>query len=50
MLFLLAVVLFHLGLGIGLSQSPQAGNFLCLTALAIAGLNVWWIVRGRWRK
>lgn len=44
-LFLLAVVVFYLGLGIGLSQSPMYGNLLFLTALAIASLNVWWMVR-----
>ena len=44
-LFLVAFVVFYLGLGLGLSWNPMAGTVLWLVALAIAGGNIWWMAR-----
>ena len=43
--FLLAVVVFYLGLGVGLQFSPTWGAVLWVVAAAIAALNVLWIIR-----
>ena len=43
--FLLAVVVFYLGLGVGLQVSPTWGTALWAAAAAIAALNVLWIIR-----
>ncbi len=45
LLFLLAVVVFYLGLGLGLQFSPILGTLLWVAAAAIVTLNVLWIVR-----
>ena len=45
LLFLLAVVVFYLGLGLGLQFSPILGTLLWVAAAAIATLNILWIVR-----
>jgi len=44
LLFVLAVLVFYLGLGIGLAFSPLAGAALWLVAGAIALANVLWLV------
>ena len=43
--FLLAVIVFYLGLGVGLQLSPAWGTALWVAAAAIAALNVLWIIR-----
>ena len=47
LLFLLAVVVFYLGLGVGLQVSPILGTFLWIAAAVIAALNLFWILRSR---
>ena len=47
LLFLIAIVVFYLGLGIGLQFNPNLGTILWLVAAAIAGLNLLWILRSR---
>ena len=47
LLFLIAIVVFYLGLGIGLQFNPNLGTILWLAAAAIAGLNLLWILRSR---
>ena len=47
LVFLLAVVVFYLGLGVGLSQNPLWGTLLWLAAVAIGVLNVKWMRRAR---
>ena len=44
-LFLVAIVVFYLGLGVGLQISPVWGYVLWGVALALVLLNVLWIVR-----
>ena len=46
-LFLVAVVVFYLGLGVGLQVSPTWGTVLWIVAIAIALLNILWIIRSR---
>ena len=43
--FLVAVVIFYLGLGVGLAFNPLLGTLLWILALAVAGLNLYLIVR-----
>ena len=47
LLFVVAVVVFFLGLGLGLQFNPTLGTLLWIAAAAIAGLNVLWIFRSR---
>ena len=47
LLFLLAFVVFYLGLGLGLAWNPLVGSLLWLAAGAIAALNLVWILRSR---
>ena len=47
LLFILAVVVFYFGLGVGLQFNPALGTLLWLVAAAIAALNILWIVRSR---
>ncbi len=47
LLFLVAVAVFYLGLGIGLSRDPAVGTLLWLAAALIAVGNLWWILRRR---
>ena len=49
LLFLLAFVVFNIGLFVGLQVNPNGGTFLWLAAAAIAGLNLLWILRSRKR-
>ena len=44
-LFLVALVVFYLGLGLGLSWNPTVGTLLWLAAALIAAGNIWWMVR-----
>ena len=47
LLFALAVVVFYLGLGVGLAFNPALGTLLWIVAAGVAALNVVWIVRRR---
>ncbi len=47
LLFIAAVLVFYLGLGIGLQFNPTLGTLLWLVAAAIAGANVVWLLRSR---
>ena len=47
LLFLLAIVVFYFGLGVGLQYNSNLGSALWITAAAIALLNLMWIVRSR---
>ena len=47
LLFLLAVVVFYLGLGLGLQLNPILGTLLWLVAGSIVALNLFWILRSR---
>ena len=44
-LFLAAIVIFYLGLGVGLQISPAWGYVLWGAAFALVTLNILWIVR-----
>ena len=46
-LFLVAFVVFYLGLGVGLQVSPTWGTVLWVVAIAIVLLNIVWIIRSR---
>lgn len=43
--FLVAVVIFYFGLGVGLAFNPTLGTLLWVAAFAVAGLNVFWMIR-----
>ena len=47
LLFVVAVVVFFLGLGVGLQYNPNLGTLIWITAGAIAALNVLWMFRSR---
>ncbi len=47
LLFLAALAVFVLGLGIGLTQNPTFGTLLWLAAALIMAGNLWWIL---WRS
>ncbi len=47
LLFLLAVVVFYVGLGLGLQYNPGLGTALWVAAGAIVALNLFWIQRSR---
>ena len=47
LLFLLAVVVFYFGLGVGLQFNPALGTLLWLVAAAIVALNLLWMTRFR---
>ena len=47
LLFVLAVVVFYLGLGVGLQFNPALGSVLWFVAAAIVALDLVWIVRSR---
>ena len=49
LLFVIAIVVFFLGLGIGLQYNSNLGTLLWVAAAAIAGLNVLWMFRS-WAK
>ena len=45
LLFLAALVIFYFGLGVGLAFNPTLGTLLWVAAFAVAGINIFWIVR-----
>ena len=47
LLFVMAVIVFYLGLGLGLQFNPTLGTILWLVAGALVALNLLWIVRPR---
>lgn len=47
LLFLMAVVVFYVGLGVGLQHNPGLGTALWVAAGAIVALNLFWIQRSR---
>ena len=47
LLFVLAVIVFYLGLGLGLQFNPTLGTSLWLVAGGLVALNLLWIVRSR---
>ena len=47
LLFVIAFVVFVLGLGVGLQADPGVGLTLWIVAIAIAALNGLWILRSR---
>ena len=46
-LFIVAVAVFYVGLGVGLTANPTAGTLLWLAAAAIIAANIVWLVRSR---
>ena len=44
-LFAAAAIIFSLGLGVGLALNPTLGTFLWIAALAVAGVNIFWMIR-----
>ena len=49
-LFVVAVIVFYLGLGIGLTANPTLGTALWVVAITIAVANLYWILRSRFAK
>lgn len=47
LVFVVAAVVFFLGLGIGLSQNPAIGTLLWVVAAGIAVANAIWMTRRR---
>ena len=47
LLFLLAVVVFYLGLGVGLQFNPTLGTLLLGASAGLVALNLFWISRSR---
>ncbi len=47
LVFAVAAVVFFLGLGIGLTQSPAVGTLLWVVAAGIAVANAIWMTRRR---
>ena len=47
-LFVLAVAVFYLGLGIGLQSNPTLGTILWISSGAIVALNIAWMLRRRY--
>ena len=47
LLFLLAIVVFYFGLGVGLQYNSNLGSALWVAAAAIALLNLIWMFRSR---
>ena len=45
LVFLVAVLIFYFGLGVGLAFNPTFGTLLWLLAAAVAGINIFWIIR-----
>ncbi len=45
LLFLVAIIVFYLGLGTGLQVSPRLGTGLWIVAGAIAAFNLIWMLR-----
>ena len=47
LLFVLAVVVFYLGLGVGLAFNPALGTILWVVAAGLVAVNLLWIFRSR---
>ena len=47
LLFLLAIVVFYIGLFLGLQVDPQLGTLMWVTSAAIIALDLYWIHRSR---
>ena len=47
LLFLLAVVVFFFGLGVGLQFNPTLGTLLWVASAGLVALNLFWILRSR---
>ena len=47
LIFAVAIVVFFIGLALGLQFNPNVGTLLWFTAAAIAAGNLAWIVRSR---
>ena len=47
LLFLLAVVVFYLGLGVGLQFNPTLGTLLLVASAGLVALNLFWVSRSR---
>ena len=47
LLFVLAVVVFYVGLGLGLQYNPTLGTVLWFASAAIVALNLLWMRRSR---
>ena len=47
LLFAVAIVVFFVGLGIGLAANPTIGTVLWLTAGALIAVNLVWLFRSR---
>ena len=47
LLFLAAIIVFYLGLGVGLQVSPLWGTVLWIAAGALIAVNILWLVRKR---
>ena len=47
LLFLLAAVVFYLGLGVGLQYNPTLGTILWVASAGLVALNLFWILRSR---
>ena len=50
LLFAIAIVVFYIGLFIGLQVNPNVGTLLWLVSAAIVVVNVFWIVRSGRRR
>ena len=48
-LFLVAILVFYAGLGVGLQYNPTLGTVLWIAAVVIAVLNIYWLSRRRSR-
>ncbi len=47
LLFVLAIIVFYLGLGLGLQFNPVLGTLLWIVAGTVVALNLFWILRSR---
>ncbi len=47
LLFFVAIIVFYLGLGIGLAANPIVGTLLWLAAAALIAANLVWLLRTR---
>ena len=45
LVFLVALVIFFFGLGVGLILNPTLGTLLWIASFTVAGLNVFWMIR-----
>ena len=45
LLFVGALFIFLLGLGVGLALNPALGTLLWIAAFTVAGINIFWMIR-----